>query len=70
MTLLNRLNLTVEELDDIGKVHAVGQDDVSVGLEQGEGEEQHHVRGADVARGPYHLPGREHVLVEQLALEV
>lgn len=45
-------SLTVEKLNDIGKVHGVGQDDVTVGLEQRQRYEQHHVLWGHVPRCP------------------
>ena len=50
------LKLTVEELDDIGEVHGVGEDDVAVGLEQRQRDEQHHVLRRHVPRRPDQLP--------------
>ena len=47
---------TIEELDDVGEVHIVVQDDVPVILHQGQGDEQHKVTGAHVFGRPDHLP--------------
>ena len=58
--------LTVKELDDVGEVHVVVQDDVSVELHEGQCQEEHKVAGADVLRRPDCLPHREHVRVQQL----
>lgn len=52
---------TVEELDDVGEVHGVGEDDVAVGLQQRQRQEQHHVLRRYVTRRPYQLPGGEHL---------
>ena len=58
--------LTIKELDDVGEVHVVVQDDVPVVLHQGQGQEEHKVAGADVLGCPDRLPHAEHVWVQQL----
>ena len=62
--------LTIEELDDVGKVHVVVDDDVPVGLDQGESDEQVEVRRADVLGRPDRFPHVEDVFVLELALKV
>ncbi len=55
--------LTVEELDDVGEVHVVLQDDVAVQLHQRQRDEQHEVLRGGEPRGPDGLPQREHVVI-------
>ena len=57
---------TVEELDDVGEVHVVVDDDVAVELHERQRHEQDEVRRADAGRSPHRLPHAEHVLVHQL----
>lgn len=61
---------TIEELDDIGEVHAVRENDVAIGLQQGKGQEEYEVAGGDVLGRPDHLPRGEDVVVDELPLEV
>lgn len=57
---------TIEELDDVGEVHVVLTYNLSVGLHQGQGNEQDKVLRRDVPGGPDHFPHCEHVLIQQL----
>ena len=65
-TYLLSNSITVEELDDVGEVHVVVDDDVTVVLDQRECDEEHKVGGAYVLRRPDELPHAEHVVVLQL----
>ena len=60
------LGITVEEADDVGKVHLVVDDDLAVVLDQREGDEEDKVGGAYAARRPDRLPDAEHILIHQL----
>ena len=60
----------VEKLDDVGKVHLSVEDDVSVGLDEGQRNKEVKVRGDDAFRGPYRLPDVVGVRVSKFALEI
>lgn len=53
---------TVEEFNDISEIHGVCEYDVTVGLEESERYEEHHMLRSHVTRYPYQLPGRENLL--------
>ena len=57
---------TIEEFDDVGKVHAVINDDFSVVFDEGESYKQNKVGRTDVLCGPYRLPDNKDVIVNQL----
>lgn len=59
-------SLTVEEFDNIREVHCVGQDDVPVGFEKRQSNEQHHVLRGYVAGSPNQLPGSKHLIRDLL----
>lgn len=64
------LLLTIEELNDIGEVHAVGQYNISIDFEQSQCQEEHKTAGGDVLGRPDGLPREEDIVVDELALKV
>lgn len=62
--------LTVEELNYICEVHRVAEDDVPVGLDQSQSQEEAKLLRGDVLRSPDRLPRDENVVVQKLSLEV
>jgi len=54
---------TVEELDDVGKVHAVINDNLSVILDERKSYKQNEMRRADVPCHPYRLPDHEDIVI-------
>lgn len=57
---------TIEELNDVGEVHVVLQDDVSVHLHQRQGDEEDKVTRGDMLGCPDGFPDCEHVIIHQL----
>jgi hypothetical protein len=62
--------LTIKELDDVSKVHAVRENDVAVVFEQSKCQKQHKVARRHVLGTPDALPHSKHVGIQQLALEI
>jgi len=52
--------ITIEELDDVCKVHGIREDNVSIVVEKSEGEEEDKVHGSNVPSSPNRLPATEH----------
>lgn len=62
--------ITVEELYDVGEIHAVRENDVAIVFQQRQRQEQHEVTGRHMLRRPNAFPDGKYVSVQQLALEV
>ena len=58
-------SFTVEEFDDIGEIHGIGQNDVAIVLDKCEGHEQDEMWRSDRTGRPNCLPNGEHVIVHQ-----
>ena len=56
---------TVEEFDDIGEIHGIGQNNVAIVLDKCEGHEQDEMWRSDRTSRPNCLPNGEHVIVHQ-----
>lgn len=63
-------SLTVEEFDDIGKVHSVDDNDIPVSLQQSQRQEQHKVSTGHMFGCPDALPRLKDIVVEHLSLKV
>lgn len=63
---LKHARVTVEELDDVGEVHVVLQDDVPVDFHQRQGDEEDKVTGRDALGRPDGFPHGKHVVVHEL----
>lgn len=61
---------TVEELDNIRKIHTIGQDYVPIGFHKRQRQEQNEVGRSNVLCGPNDFPHGKRVSVDQFPLEV
>lgn len=61
-----RWKFTVEELNDVGEVHVVLQDDVPVDLHQCQGDEEDKVTRGGIPGCPDGLPDCKHIIIHQL----
>ena len=66
--VISDLQLTIEELDDVGEVHVVVQDDIAIVLHQSEGDKQHHLTGGTVLGRPDGLPYGKGVVIHQFCM--
>lgn len=61
-------SLTIEELDDVSKVHVVVHDDLTVHGDQSQGQEEDKVLRGDPGGHPDHFPHRKHILIQKLCV--
>lgn len=60
---------TIKEFNDVGEVHVVVHDDLTVNCDQRQGQEEDKVLRGNPGSHPDHLPHRKHVVVQQLCTQ-
>lgn len=61
---MKRARQTVEELDDVREIHAIVEDDVTVGFQHCQGDEQNEATRDRAPSGSNHFPDHEDVIID------